>query len=120
MAITNCPNCNKRISSQYSVCPHCDIRLADMTDEDRKRLEIQRWKDQIYRATNFSYLALTSLIVGALWWWMSGDGGWVMPPPIPAFVLISMGVVGYLAGRGWLLWLRIGRGRPDKRGRSRF
>lgn len=120
MAIVNCPNCSKRISSTHSVCPHCDIPLGELSEEDRKHLEIQRWKDQVYRATNFSYLALTSLIVGALWWWMSGSGGWVMPPPIPAFVLIVMGVVGYLVGRGWLLWLRIGRGRPDRRGRPRF
>ena len=120
MAIVNCPKCTKKISSQHKVCPHCSLPLGDISDEDRKRLEIERWKDKVYRATNFSYLALTSLIVGVLWWWMSGAGAWVMPPPIPAFVLIVMGVIGYLVGRGWLLWLRIGPGRPDHVRKRRF
>lgn len=119
MAIVNCPKCNKRISSGHPVCPHCKEPLSELTEKDRRHLEVERWKDQVYRATNFSYLALASLIIGALWWWVAGVGGWVLPPPIPAFVLLVMGVVGYLVGRGWLLWLRIGRGHPGRRGRPR-
>jgi hypothetical protein len=116
MAIVDCPNCKKKISSQHKQCRHCGIPLGEMSEEDYKRLEIERWRDQVYRATNASYIALTALIIGALWWWMTGDGGWEIPPPIPAVVLIFLGVLGYLIGRGWLLWLRMGRKRP---GRSR-
>lgn len=114
MAIVHCPNCSKRISSIVTVCPHCDAALGELTPEEQERIKRRRWKRLIYRAKNLSYLALTLLVVGALWWWFAGTQGWVLPPPLPAIAMVMTGAVLYLVARCWMLWLRLGRNRPDR------
>lgn len=111
MAIINCPNCSKRISSLAAVCPHCDLPLKEMSAEDQKRLETRRFNRKVDRAFNLSYLGLLALVVGALWWWFGGAEGWHLPPPIPAFLLVFLGGLVYFFARGWLFWMRMNRRR---------
>lgn len=112
MAIINCPRCGKRISDLSKVCAHCSLPLGEMSEHDIEQLERQRWRKRIYIARNVTYLGMTALVVGAIWWFMVGTGGLVLPPPPLSVVLLALGVVVYLGGRGWLLWLRMKRNRP--------
>lgn len=113
MAIINCPRCGKRISDLSKVCAHCDLPLGEMSEDDLKQLERRRWRQRIYVARNVAYLGMAALLVGALWWFMAGSGALVMPPPALSVVLLVLGVVVYVGGRGWLLWLNMKRNRPD-------
>lgn len=97
------------------ICPHCDTPLAELDEADRERLARRRWKRNLYRAMNLSYLALTLLVVGAGWWWFAGEDGWVLPPPIPAIALVLGGGAAYLVARCWMLWLKLRRNRPGGR-----
>jgi hypothetical protein len=112
MAIIHCPNCSRRISSQAPVCPHCDVALGELSPEEQERLTVRRWKRQLYRAANLSYLALTFLVIGAIWWWFYGPEGWVLPPPMGGIALVVVGAALYLVARCWIFWLRLGRNRP--------
>jgi len=112
MAIIHCPQCSKRISSMVNVCPHCDIALGELTAGEQERLQRRRWKRQVYRATNLSYLGLTALVIGAMWWWFAEPQGWALPPPLPAVSMVIVGAAVYLVARCWMLWLRLGRNRP--------
>lgn len=113
MAIVRCPQCTKRISSLVRVCPHCDTALGELTPEEQERIQLRRWKRQVYRAKNLSYLGLTVLVIGALWWWFAQPQGWVLPPPLPAVSMVASGAALYLVARCWMLWLRFRRNRPD-------
>ncbi len=94
------------------VCPHCHTPLAELTTEEQERLQFRRWKEKVYRATKLSYLALTLLLVGAMWWWFHGPDGWVLPPPTGGIAMIVIGAAFYVVGRCWLIWLRLKRNRP--------
>lgn len=109
MAITTCPNCKKRISDQVDVCPHCDAALGELTEENLARIRHRRWSKHVYVAKNLTYVGMTLVIVGAMWWWM---GGWKATVPHGAVFLIALGFTGYLVSRGWLFWLRLKRNRP--------
>ncbi|RFF26953.1 MULTISPECIES: zinc ribbon domain-containing protein [unclassified Wenzhouxiangella] len=109
MAITTCPDCKKRISDQVNVCPHCDAVLGELTEENLARIRQRRWSKRVYLAKNLTYLGMTLVIVGAIWWWMAG---WRSPVPQGAVFLIALGFLGYLVSRGWLFWLRLKRNRP--------
>ena len=111
MALIRCPQCSRRISTLMKVCPHCDTALGELSPEDQERLARRHWKRMLYRALNLSYLGLTLLVTGAIWWWFSGTQGCVLPPPLPAVSLIILGAAVYLVARAWILWLRI-KGKP--------
>ncbi len=74
---------------------------------------MQRWRDQVFRAAQLSYLALVMLMVGAGWWWFQSPTGWHMPPPLASLLLVFFGTLLYLGARGWTLWLKLGRNRPS-------
>lgn len=109
MAIIECTNCGRRISSFSTVCPHCDFAHGDISAEEREEIAIRRTKRQLYRAANLSYLALVFLVVGALWWWGAGPEGLVFPPPQGAIGLVGLGAVLYLVARSWIFWIRMNR-----------
>lgn len=112
MAIIHCPGCSRRISNKFNVCPHCELPLGEMTAEELDRVAHRRWRKRLYQAANLTYVAMTLLIVGAVWWWLAAPEGWVLPPPVGAIALVMIGVAAYLAGRVWLFWLRMRRNRP--------
>lgn len=95
------------------ICPHCDQALATLSADEADRLADRRYKSQRYRALNVSYLGLTFLVIGAIWWWMSEPQGWAMPPPVVAVSLVMLGAVVYVLARCWMLWLRVQRGQKQ-------
>lgn len=109
MAIVQCSNCGRRISSFNKVCPHCDFAHGDISREEQERIRARRRRLRLDRAANLSYLALAVLVAGAVWWWFSPPEGWVLPPPPAALILVGLGASLYLAARGWALWIRSSR-----------
>lgn len=112
MAIIHCPGCNRRISNMVRICPHCELPLGELTEQEIHKLEMRRWRKRVYQATNVTYLAMAAIIIGVLWWWMTSPTAWQLPPPAMAVVLIVFGLVAYVVGRSWLFWLRMGKNRP--------
>ncbi len=66
------------------------------------------------RVRGFTYAAMGLFMVGALWWWVSAPGtpDTQASTPLPAIGLMAIGVVMYLAGRVWMLWLGRASNRP--------
>lgn len=113
MAIIRCPGCRNRISDQNKHCPHCELPLGEMTDEDVAHFNRKRWRKRVYYAANLTYVAMTLCIGGAAWWWMATPDAWGYPAPTGAVLLVALGVVVYVVSRGWLFWLRMRRNRPS-------
>jgi len=111
MALIRCPHCHNRISDRMQACPHCDEALVELSAEEQARLISRRYKRQRYRALNVSYLGLTFLVIGAIWWWLVEPQGWTMPPPVVAMALVMVGAVVYVLARAWMLWLKMQRGK---------
>lgn len=112
MAIIPCPNCDQRMSSLAKSCPKCKKAVGELTEEDQHRLLRKRWRHQLDRAANLTYVALALLVGGVIWWWGAPPQGWFFPPPVGAVILLPLGLVTYGAGRGWIFWLRLRRNRP--------
>lgn len=106
MAIVRCPTCDQRISSLAESCPHCHEVLGQLSDDQRERIALRRWRDQIYRARNFSYLAMTLVVVGMIAWWISEPQGLALPVPPQAAYLLGVGAAAYVISWSWLLWVR--------------
>lgn len=100
------------MSTQNNVCPSCDFALGELSLEEQERMKWRRRKRQLYRAANLSYLALTFLVIGAIWWWFHGPEGWVLPPPMGGISLVVVGAALYVVARCWIFWLRLKRNRP--------
>lgn len=113
MAIIRCPSCNRRMSSMAKACPHCHEAVGELDQKERDQLARRRWRTQLYRARNLTYLAMGLVVVGALVWWVTPPEGLTPPVSMPAMVLLGLGLVGYLGAWGWVLWLRFMRD-PDK------
>ncbi|MCA1778056.1 MAG: hypothetical protein LC637_01355 [Xanthomonadaceae bacterium] len=80
-----------------------------MTEAERERMLLRRWRDQLYRARNATYLAMTVVVVGMIWWWLAEPQGLALPIPMTPSVLLGIGVVGYVCAWVWLGWLRFYR-----------
>lgn len=111
MAIIHCPSCNRRMSSIAKVCPSCHTPLGKISEEERERLVLRRWRTRLYQARNVTYLAMTLVVAGMLWWWLAPPSGLALPVPVPAALLLGLGMVLYLAGWCWIVWLRLTRNR---------
>jgi hypothetical protein len=113
MAIINCPGCGRRISDQRTICTHCELPLGEVSDEDLRRIQHKRWRKRTWQAKNVTYIGMAVLMAGIFGWWLIEPTGWSLPlPPVP-IVLLALGVLIYLCGRGWLFWLRMRRNRPQ-------
>lgn len=112
MAIMRCPECGKRISDRAAACPYCDAATGEMSAEDMARMVRRRWRARLYRARNLTYIAMGLVMLGALWWWFTPPQGLALPLPVVAGILMGVGLVVYLAGWAWIVWLRLPSSRP--------
>lgn len=106
MAIVRCPSCDQRISSLSDSCPHCHEALLVLSQEQRERLALRRWRDRVYRARNFTYLAMALVVAGLIAWWIGEPQGLTLPMTSLAGYLLGAGAAAYLISWSWLLWLR--------------
>jgi len=113
MAIIRCPACSRRISSVATACPHCHEAVGKLDRKDRSQLAYRRWRTQIYRARNLTYLAMALVVAGALVWWVAPPQGLVPPISAPAALLLALGLAGYIGSWVRMLWLRFMRA-PDQ------
>ncbi|WP_404398957.1 hypothetical protein [Idiomarina loihiensis] len=58
MALTQCPSCNKRISSKAKECPHCQFVLAGQSKDDIEREAIRIKQEKSDKLVSRSMLAL--------------------------------------------------------------
>lgn len=107
MAIIRCPACDRRMSSAARACPHCHEPVGELSESDRDRLLVRRWRDRIYRARNLTYLAMTLVVAGLIIWWLTEPQGLVLPIGLVPGLLLGLGLIGYVAGWSWLVWLRM-------------
>ena len=113
MAIIHCPSCNRRMSSIAKACPHCHEPIGQLDSAERGELARRRWRGQLYRARNLTYLAMGLVVAGSLVWRVTPPRG-LMPPVGPyAALLLGLGLVGYVASWSWFIWLRYFRD-PDR------
>ena len=94
MALTECPKCQKRISSQAKQCSHCKVSLAGNTETLSKISHIQHSN----KLMNHSLFCLTLFIGGAVAWFWGGE----QAQGIQAIAAVScfvIGFVGYLITR---------------------
>ncbi|GAB4171464.1 MAG: hypothetical protein Kow0020_06200 [Wenzhouxiangellaceae bacterium] len=106
MAIIRCPACDRRISSKAPSCPHCHEAVGELNDEQRERLAMRRWRDQMYRVRNLTYLAMVLIVAGLGLWWVTGAEGLVLPINLGALILLMLGTMLYLVGWALLMWIR--------------
>ena len=66
MAIIACPSCAKQISDKHQQCPHCEININNLDNEEKKRIasEVKLKKKQ--QIMNHSFIALIIFLSGFL------------------------------------------------------
>lgn len=101
MALTQCPSCDNRISTQLTLCPHCGFQRGEVDEEEFKEFRRRKLRDKIYRLNMGSYVALT-LLVGAFAWYWVETGGFMHRSSNGPYVLFSLGAVTYTVIRGFL------------------
>ena len=101
MALTKCPNCDKRISSQLMLCPHCGFKRGEVDEEELKETRRRKLRDKVYRLNMSSYAALTLLVAAFAWYWVETEGFMHRSSNGP-YVLFSLGAVAYMVIRAFL------------------
>ena len=61
MALVNCPSCNKRMSNQATVCPHCNFEITGdaRNDEELGRRKRERARKQLQMHSLISMVLFT-------------------------------------------------------------
>ncbi len=94
MALIQCPNCNKRISSLAKSCPHCSKENRSDSESAMKISHIKR-SNQLM---NQSILAMTLFIAGVVIWFWGGEPAQGMRANIAALCSV-FGFFAYLICR---------------------
>ena len=105
MAITSCPECNKRISSQAVICSYCGFQLGEVSELDLEVFRARKLRDRIYRLNMASYAVITVFIAGFGWYWWASNGFYQPSPPGP-FILMGLAALAYLVVRALLFRAR--------------
>lgn len=110
--IIRCYSCGKRVSDHMEVCPHCQSALAELTREQQTELARRRLQTRLFRARAATQLAMLTVLAALLWWWLGGEPMVLdrPAPTVPVF-LAALGLLIYLAGWIWLLYLQFERRR---------
>ncbi len=106
MALINCPNCKKRVSSKAKVCSHCNSNLTisedgkELTEEQiASRAKLARIKMR-YSLQMQAMAGIILFIAGFMLWYFVGNKGLT---EVSHFVQIGIA----LAGGVWYLITRV-------------
>jgi hypothetical protein len=98
MAIIQCPNCSKKISSVSSLCPHCGFQRGDVDEEQLQEFKRRKLRDHLYHLKMTSYLVMTLFLAAFGWyWWESSD--FQRQPSAGPVALLAIGALAYLVIR---------------------
>ncbi|TLX49471.1 hypothetical protein CWC31_16155 [Pseudoalteromonas ruthenica] len=105
MAIISCPQCQKSISDKHQSCPHCNIALEQMNEQDQRRLAARTKLQKQQGLMNQSFIALIFFLGGflVLYWQHPEPGSWQQNACYGAIVL---GFIWYLINRVRLVFLK--------------
>ncbi|MCK7458609.1 hypothetical protein [Idiomarina aminovorans] len=105
MALTQCPSCNKRISSKVKECPHCQFVLAGQSKEEMEREGFRIKQEKSDKLLSRSMLALLIAIAAFTYLFLQQPipGTWQYGMSIGAMVA---GVIWFLINRVQLLFLK--------------
>ena len=105
MALVNCPECKKRISSKSKSCPHCQLNLVDLTEEDLKKVSLKRKRKTRDQVMSQNYIAVLMVLVGFSYtYWKSPQ-----PESIPYYACMASIMIGcliYVVNRVRLAFLK--------------
>ncbi len=105
MAIVSCPSCNESISSKNKVCPHCDLQLGEVSEEQLARIASRKRVKKQQMFMNHSFLALILFLGGFLYLYSRQPA----PDSIEMWLTrgaIAIGCFWYLVNRIILVYLK--------------
>mgnify|MGYP000161823703 CR=1 FL=1 len=105
MAVINCPNCKKKISSKAKTCSYCAIDLTSMDEEKIESIRQSNRIKQSQRMMNYSFIAMLLFCGGFLFmfWQNLQPGTWQY---MLALISTVSGFVLYIVTRIRLIFLK--------------
>ena len=117
MAITSCPECNRKISNRSAICPHCGFQFGEVSEEDVEVFKARKLRDRIYHLNMASYLVITVFTAAFGWYWWASHG-FTEPSQAGPFILMGISALAYLVVRGLLFRAR--QRRKEMRDKNRM
>jgi hypothetical protein len=99
--ITNCPNCNKPMSSLAPLCPNCGFASGEVSEDDLQEFQRRKLRDRLYRLKMTSYAVISAFLAAFGWYWWDTAGFVQASGPGPV-IAIGVATVVYLAIRAFL------------------
>jgi len=101
MAITACPECDRKISSHAPICTYCGFQMGEVTEDQLEVFRARKLRDRIYHLNMISYAVITAFVVAFGWYWRD-SGGFEHQSSAGPFILMGLAAVAYLFIRGLL------------------
>ncbi len=101
MAIVTCPQCDNRISSQFSLCPHCGFQRGEVDEDELREHRRRKIRDRVYYLKMASYGVLTLLLLAFAWYWVATDNFRYQSSSGP-YILFTVAAAAYLVIRSLL------------------
>ena len=95
MAIVDCPECGKKISSHAPICSHCGFQMGEVSEEQFEVFRARKLRDKIYHLNMISYAVITAFVAGFGWYWWD-SGGFEHRSSAGPFILMGLAAVAYL------------------------
>lgn len=105
MAIISCPNCNESISNKNTVCPHCDLQLGEVSEEQLARIASRKRVQKQQKFMNFSFIALL-LFLGGFFYLYTRQPAPESLEMLLTKITIAVGCIWYLINRIILVYLK--------------
>ncbi|MGV6853240.1 MAG: hypothetical protein ACWA5R_13835 [bacterium] len=102
MALVNCSDCGKQISSKHQICPHCGFDFNDQDPLQAERRARKRKRNFIARIEMGAYTAIALVTGGSLWYWKDTNG-LVDPPNTGPLMTLAAGTLLFVGLRLYAL-----------------
>lgn len=105
MALINCPNCGKKVSSKAEVCNHCHTSLTDNSPERNAVLAKRKHNKRVLMVSNLSLVTLIMFLAGAfIVFYLQPDQDDILSTL--GIAGLAVGSIGYMGVRTWLMFLK--------------
>ncbi len=106
MALRNCPRCGNRFSSRLTACPDCGLNPETTDLEKLKKTALRAFRVRIYHLKMASYVALTLIMAGFIWYYFKSDQFMFSAGNGP-WVIMGAGVFAYVVIRALMLQCKL-------------